>query len=343
MSQNAANNPSAYQHPLAVVQHWQTPSTPEPLRADLALVQRVGRLSRNQAKEIILKGDLRLNQLAIKPSKRLQGGETLELWRIPPDKLEDAQDLKVGVIEANSDFLIVNKPPDLAIHPTARYLYRTLTQWLKQEYPSQTPHPCHRLDRETSGIVVCARSKTAQSHLKSAFALGTIEKTYLAIVRGHLSEKLTLSYPLQLQGDAGLVRIRMVHNKNGLASHTCITPLAYHQDTNRTLVRCVPHTGRQHQIRAHLALAGYPIVGDKLYAMGDEFFDAFTQNTADLSLLEHHRQALHAHCISFTFNNQLYTYTAPFPDDLKSLFNIKQAILFEDFHHSSALPLQADF
>ncbi len=317
-----ANNPTAFGNDKAVVLHWQVPATAAGIRADQFLVQKVGRLSRSKAQHIINKGDLRTVGGPLKCSKILHGGEKLELWRIPPDEKENTDNYGVVVVYEDEDIVIVNKPPDLAIHPTARYLYKTLTHWLKEHYPDNIPHPCHRLDRETSGLVLCARSKSAESQLKTAFMRGEVEKTYLAIVRGHLTKQQILNWPLGLQGDRGLVRIRMIHDAtNGAPSQTIVKPIQFCENTNRSLVQCHPKTGRQHQIRAHLALAGHPIVGDKLYAMGDAYFDAFTKGEANLQpeQIDHSRHALHAHQLAFMLNGRKYQFTQPLPDDLACL------------------------
>jgi 23S rRNA pseudouridine1911/1915/1917 synthase len=307
-----------YLHPKAVVQTWRVPHFMGGIRADQYLVYKIGRLSRTRAQNLIISGDFRSVQGSLKASRRFFGGEAVQLWRMPPDEAPLTLK-KIDVLFENDDFIVINKPADLVIHPTARHLYQTLTHWFLQKYPINTPHPCHRLDRETSGVLIAARNKKTQSYIKSSFMHGKIGKTYLAIVRGNIKNPLHITWPLALQGDRGLVRTRMIRDdETGLASETNVQPLQYYPDSDRTLVECRPKTGRQHQIRAHLSLAGFPIVGDKLYAMGDEYFDAFTQNKA-LKRPDHHRQALHAHTLSFELFGKDYTFTAPLPNDLLSL------------------------
>jgi 23S rRNA pseudouridine1911/1915/1917 synthase len=131
---------------------------------------------------------------------------------------------------------------------------------------------------------------------------------------------LSIEAPLALQGERGLVRIRMVPDADGLASRTDVEPVFVDQTTQRTLVRCHPRTGRQHQIRAHLAHAGFPIAGDKLYAMGDTWFDAFTRHALgaeERAQLDHPRQALHAERLSLTGIGA--SFSSPLPDDLRTL------------------------
>ncbi|MBL4817916.1 MAG: RluA family pseudouridine synthase [Deltaproteobacteria bacterium] len=293
-----------------VVQRWYVPHHLGGIRADRYLVHHIGRISRNKAQKIIEAGDFKLSSALLKPSRKLRSGDTVELWRIPPDSPEDLLS-NIKVIFEDEKLLILSKPGDLAIHPTARYLYRTLTYWLKVNYPGQSIHPCHRLDRETSGLLICAKTKEAESQIKKAFMNGEIHKTYLALVDGRLVRPIICERPLALQGSRGLVAIKMIEDQlDGLPCHTEFKPLHHDPVSNWTLVECTPKTGRQHQIRAHLALEGYPIVGDKLYGMGEAFFDAYTKHEANLTLLPLPHQALHAWKIRFCLDGVEYGFEA---------------------------------
>lgn len=311
----------AFQHPRAVVLRWEVPVGAKAVRADLYLVQKVGRLSRTRAQRIISRGDFRKSDGPLKPSSPLSARDKVELWRIPPD-----DDLPEGppptVLYDEHGLLVLDKPGDLAIHPSARYMNRTVTAWLKKRGQHEAlAHPCHRLDRETSGVLLCASDKGVERELKSAFATNAVQKSYLAVVRGHLVHPQVATFPLGLQGERGLVRIRMIHDPDGLPSETRVAPLAFDAEANRTLVLASPKTGRQHQIRAHLALIGYPIVGDKLYAMGDPFFDAFTREGLPVegAPLEHPRHALHAYEASFVLQGAPRVFRAPWPEELCAL------------------------
>lgn len=312
----------AYGDPEAVVLRWRVPDDAHDERADVYLARKVRRLSRSRAQRIIRQGDFRLETGALKPSSRLTRGTVVELWRMPPDE-PPSDATEPAVLHEDDVLLVVDKPPDLAVHPSARYLKHTLTAWLRSRAKEgeRIANPCHRLDRETSGVLLCAKTRPAESEAKTAFAEGRSEKTYLAIVRGWLREARELTYPLALQGERGLVKIRMVHDEGGLQSVTLVEPLAYDEEVRRTLVLCRPLTGRQHQIRVHLALAGFPLVGDKLYAMGDEWFDAFTRGevTSDDPALDHRRHALHAYGLALDLDGRPRSFRAPLPDELARL------------------------
>jgi 23S rRNA pseudouridine1911/1915/1917 synthase len=321
------SHPSAYNHPDAVVITWQVPPDGAGQRADAYLKAHIRRLSRTRAQRIIDKGEFRSGGRALKASTRMAAGQRVELWRFPPDEGGETDMPEPGVLFEDASILVVNKPGNLAVHPSARYLNRTVTAWLRARNPERPARLCHRLDRETSGVRLCAHAKEAESALKKAFAEGGIKKTYLAVVRGHLppaapdAPPTLIDAPLALQGDRGLVRIRMVVEDGGLPARTLVRSLFFDGETQRSLVACQPLTGRQHQLRAHLAHAGHPIVGDKLYAMGDAYFDAFTRGEAD-GLDEapaHRRQALHAHGIEFHLDGAARRFTSPFPDELSAL------------------------
>ena len=218
--------------------------------------------------------------------------------------------------------LVVNKPAGLSIHPTANCLYKTLTHWLRTQFPSTKINPCHRIDKETSGLVVCAKNRSVEATLKKAFMTGDVEKSYLAVVEGIIEQPLDITIPLALQQGRGLVAIRMIEDKHGKIARTKVKPLLHNTLLQRSLVLCHPKTGRQHQIRAHLSLLGHALLGDKLYGQSDEFFDRLTRGFDDgLSMLAHTRHALHAARLRFTLNGRRFVFRAPFPEDLNSLIS----------------------
>lgn len=316
-----ATDELAFGQAHAVALRWQVPAGSGRIRADLHLCAKIPRLSRTRAQRIIARGDFRGPKGALKPATRLAAGDAVELWRIPPDSALPPERAP-RVLYEDDDLVVLDKGGDLAVHPSARYLFETVTAFLRSRaHPEAPAHPCHRLDRETSGVLICAKRRPAERAWKSAFAAGEVKKQYLAVVRGHLNAAHTIDCPLALQGERGLVRIRMVRDPAGLPSRTQVVPIAHDEVAERTLVLALPLTGRQHQIRAHLADAGHPIVGDKLYAMGDPYFDAFTRFAlpADAPPLEHVRHALHAYEAQARIEGKVWRFRAPFPAELASL------------------------
>jgi 23S rRNA pseudouridine1911/1915/1917 synthase len=204
------------------------------------------------------------------------------------------------------------------MHPTAKFHFTTVTARLRQQFPDEELAITHRLDLETSGVLLVARNKEAEVALKRAFFEKRVHKRYLAICRGVLEGEGVIDQPLGLAG--GLVRVKMAVRTDGLPSRTRYR--AVRVVGERTLVEAQPETGRQHQIRAHLDFIGHPVVGDKLYP--DEAIFAEYQDHGYSSVagrLEHERQALHAHELSFPhpLSGERVTVSSPLPDDLTDL------------------------
>ncbi len=219
--------------------------------------------------------------------------------------------------------MVVDKPAGLPMHASAKFYFNTLTRVLSETYPNQVTQICHRIDRETSGLVVVARDRQAASVLKQAFANRQVKKKYLAIVHGvpNWNEK-RIDLPLGLAGSAARISIRMVVRPDALPATTIVRVIAK-RDTY-SLLMCVPVTGRQHQIRAHLAAVGFPIVGDKLYAHGDDAFAEYCDSGMTdhlLNMFVLHRQALHAAWIEFPHprGGHLVTVSSPMPRELTEL------------------------
>lgn len=310
---------------IKVSSSWVVPHNAHGLRADQYLKRHIGRISRSRVQRIIRAKDFCLDHQDIKISSRVRSGQLATLSRFAPDHESDLDGFKVEIIFEDEDLLVLNKPSGLSVHPTANCLYRTLTYWLRQHYPHQRINPCHRLDKETSGIIICAKNSRSESEIKTAFMHSLVSKTYLAIVNGQLLGKMVIARPLALQGSRGLVAIRMIEDQEGKPSITKVSPLSFDPKSQRSLVACKPITGRQHQIRAHLSLCGHAIVGDKLYGHGDEFFDSYSRGDRGAhACLEHHRHALHAARVAICFRRRPLIFRCPLPEDLAGLIEKKQ-------------------
>ena len=166
-------------------------------------------------------------------------------------------------------FVIFDKPSGVLIHPQNRDTQYSLVDELKYQFGLEA-NIAHRIDQETSGLVLCARDKQSEKDIKAMFEFRNIEKKYLALVHGEFKEELVIEEPLLRREDENaIVRMIVKVHPDGKASKTTITPLEYIPHANMTLVECKPFTGRQHQIRVHLFHVKHPIVGDPIYGQDE--------------------------------------------------------------------------
>ena len=296
-------------------------------RLDRYLQQKIHRLSRNRIQQII-RERLRCETRPLKPSSAVTAGLRFTLLKDVDDEPEAEPKDAIDVIHDDAHLIVLNKPAGLAVHPSARYFRHTVTQWLSDHARGADgvrPDLAHRLDRETSGVLACGRGVDANRRLKFAFARRETEKTYLALVRGRIAEEgwFRLDAPMRLTEH---VKVVMEVHPEGMASLTECRVLergAFTRDGEGcSLVECRPRTGRQHQIRVHLAHFGHPIVGDKIYGRPLEQFLRFCKGEKtedDVRGLRHHRHALHAWrlVIPHPATGAPLPLTAPLADDLQ--------------------------
>jgi 23S rRNA pseudouridine1911/1915/1917 synthase len=213
------------------------------------------------------------------------------------------------------------------MHPTASYHKHTLSYLLRTRYApdgGRSPQIAHRLDRETSGIVLCGCTRSSERKLKMAFEAHRVQKTYLAIVRGEVADDaMTIDFPLASAREGLHVRME-VRPEDGLPAHTELR--VRERAGGHSLVELSPKTGRQHQLRVHLSAIGHSIVGDKLY--GPELEAPFLEYiesgmTAELEArLGHDRHALHAHAVELEHPSDAspLRVVSPLPEDLRRLW-----------------------
>lgn len=295
-------------------------------RLDRYLQQKISRLSRTRIQKLI-RERLRCESGSLKPASPVYGGLHFVLLKDVDDTPEPEAGGPVRIVYDDPHLVVVDKPPMMAVHPSARYFRHTLTQWLGEHALGEDgvrPDLAHRLDRETSGLVACGRGVEATRRLKAAFARRDIEKSYLALVEGRVNrESFDVDLPLRLTERA--LKVVMEAHPEGMPSRTRVTVLRHGRvsadGASVTLLECRPHTGRQHQIRVHLQAIGHPIVGDKIYG-GDEarflrFYEgALTEE--DQVALRLPRQALHAFRLGLPHphTGARLQVEAPLPEDI---------------------------
>jgi 23S rRNA pseudouridine1911/1915/1917 synthase len=307
--------------PDSIVLAFRVPNELDGQRLDRFVQWRIPRLTRSRAREIVEHCAHLSDGTRRGASERVRAGEIVLLVR--ERFVEPEVPREFGVLHEDDAITVVDKPAGLPVHPSATYHRNTLTSLMTLRFGRGGPHICHRLDRETSGIVVCAIPGPDEAAVKHQFASRTVEKEYLAIVRGRMAD------------DAGRIELPLARAREGLHLRMEVHPEGLPASTEyrvvdrrreHTLVHLWPHTGRQHQLRVHLAALGHPIVGDKLYGPGSsaEFEEWVETGMTDelRGRLGHERQALHAFrcAIDHPRTGARMRFEAPLAPDLVALW-----------------------
>jgi 23S rRNA pseudouridine1911/1915/1917 synthase len=289
-------------------------------RLDHFLKRRIGRLSRTRIQQIIKDQISFPDGRRARPSTAVRAGEIILLRR--PAPVEPDVPRRFDVLYEDESVLVIDKPAGLPMHTTAKFWRNTLTALLRELYPGERMDVAHRIDRETSGVLLIARGARAASFLTKAFARRAVAKTYLALVKGVPPEEGEIDVPLKLLDTPSHVMMGRAApgDPEGLPAVTryrVVRRFAAH-----ALVEARPETGRQHQIRVHMAALGYPIVGDKLYAASEALFMRACEEGVTPELLACFdnlpRHALHAHRLTFPHpaTRAPLTVESPLPADL---------------------------
>jgi len=292
-------------------------------RLDRFIQHRIPRLSRTRAQEVVRSCAYRADGTRRRPSDRVRAGENVVLVRPPFE--EPNVPLYFDVLYEDDAVLAVDKPAGLPVHPSATYHKNTLTYLLRQRFGPNAPQIAHRLDRETSGLLLCGRTRAAERDLKIGFENRRVSKRYLAIVRGVMPEdEGRIELPMDRAKEGLHILMEVTPDGEGYPSVTRYRVVARRDDA--TLVSLAPESGRQHQLRVHLSALGFPIIGDKLYGPegSQPFLDYIETGMTDelRQRLGHDRQALHAYQLEFMHpaKQEPMTLTAPLADDLVRLW-----------------------
>lgn len=242
-------------------------------RLDKALTDALPDLSRMQWQRLIREGHVTVDGTRAKASYRIAGGETL-VANIPEvvEAEVTAESIPLDILYEDSDLIVVNKPPGMVVHPSLGHTGGTLVNALLAHCPDlegvggeRRPGIVHRLDKDTSGLIVAAKHDQALWYLQNQFKQRTVAKVYLALVNGSLQPpEAIIDAPI---GRDPRNRQKMAVTPTGSAdarpAQTAFQALTYY--TDYTFVECRPRTGRKHQIRVHMAYIGFPIAGDRTY------------------------------------------------------------------------------
>jgi 23S rRNA pseudouridine1911/1915/1917 synthase len=311
-----------------------------PIRVDKFLATFLTDVSREYVQDLIHNQLVLKNGIIVKKPKELVSrGDIIEVNTTQLKKQnftsisqEEKTTLynKVQVIFEHKDFLIIDKPAGLLVHKTNNPESYSLADIILKQYPEirgvrdkyqskeaelqERDGIVHRIDKDTSGIIVMARNQKAFEILKQLFQDRQVYKEYICLVRGHLRESHgNITYPIIRSKLDHTKRVAVVNTKqSGIKERTAHTEYWVEQEYSQgSLLRVVIHTGRTHQIRVHMKAIGHPIIGDILYGGKLE-----AQDTNPLS-----RQFLHAHKMSFTYKGEEYSFISDLPLDLQDILS----------------------
>ena len=210
------------------------------------------------------------------------------------------------LIEFN-DFAIFDKPTNLMVHPISKSTPYSLLDEIRFHF-GEDANLIHRIDAETSGLVIVGKNKKSEIALKDMFQEKKYHKSYLAIVQGKIEKEITIDKPIDKEGK--LIGVRMAIDENGKESTTIIKPLKYNEQRDITLVEALPLTGRQHQIRIHLHSIGHTILGDPIYGIDDENAENYLNKSLSeedrFTVTKSHRLWLHANYLEFEYKSVIY-------------------------------------
>jgi 23S rRNA pseudouridine1911/1915/1917 synthase len=285
---------------------------------------------------------VRVNDGEVEPDHVVHKDDAIQytIWHAEPEV-----DYTYEVLYEDDDILAVSKSGNIPVHACGVFITHTLIARLKEDFGS-TLNLCHRLDRETSGAVLLARNREANRALARQFSNGQVDKEYIALVYGRVARRTFLidapigkvdiryQYPIEYEFGkendlATYLPKRVVDFEDGKPARTRCQVL--HGGENRSVLRVTPEQGRTNQIRVHLAHAGHPVVGDKIYALSGELrdellSDGLTDRVRAALVLPRH--ALHCEQLRFAHprTGKSVAVNAPVPDDMRSLTNALGAL-----------------
>jgi 23S rRNA pseudouridine1911/1915/1917 synthase len=266
-------------------------------------VMRTLNFTQGQAQRHIAKGRLLIDGVSMTyTGAKVQGDVQMVFFR-PKGK-------GVKPTFQTNDFMIFEKPSGVLVHPnTMATPYSMLDE--VRSIAGDNANSTHRIDMETSGLLLSSKHKKAETIIKGSFEKRSIKKTYLAWVDGKLTQPFTSTQPIKVNKEGyDKTKHKVFIAEDGKASHTDFVPLSYDEVLDASLVACYPRSGRLHQIRIHLFHVKHPILGDPIYGASYEASDAYLDMIqSDEERLIHHgapRLMLHAQSLAFTYGNEFF-------------------------------------
>lgn len=301
------------------------------MRLDQALTKLLPDYSRTQIQLWLESGEIKLNELNVKARTLVIGGEQVTVSAsLKPQTAWEAQAIPLDVVHEDDDVLVINKPVGMVVHPAAGNANNTLLNALLHHCPALKEMPragiLHRLDKDTTGLLIIAKTPAALKNLSRQLKNRTITRIYRAIIAGVLVSGGTIDEPIARHP---LNRKKMTVTETGKPSVTHYRVIERYRAYTQVKVQL--ETGRTHQIRVHMAHAHHPILGDPVYGGRLQLPKGASAPLVDM-LRKFKRQALHAVELKFTHPTTKKTIQchAPVPDDMQALIDVLKADVTHD-------------
>ncbi|MFC1900834.1 RluA family pseudouridine synthase [Chloroflexota bacterium] len=285
------------------------------IRLDRYVTDQFPDLSRTRVQKLIEDGHIRINDGIVKPGVKLNTEDRITVNLPPPPQSSlEPEEIPLHILYEDNDLLVIDKPAGLTVHPAPGHPEHTLVNAVLAHFShlpdtgdSQRPGIVHRLDKDTSGVMLVAKTATGHENLTDQFKSRSITKVYTVLVKGHLTpEDGIIEAPIG-RDPRRRQRMAVVGESRGREARTAYHVIEYIGEY--TLLEVKPETGRTHQIRVHLDAIGYPVAGDKVYG----------GKSAHLS-----RQFVHASRLGFTLpsTGDYVEFSAPLPADLEKALKV---------------------
>lgn len=290
-------------------------------RLDQAVAEIFTDFSRSRLKEWLLAGNIKVDgEVITKPRTKMMGGEAITLLaEIEAEDRWEAQDIPLDIVYEDDDILVINKPRDFVVHPGAGTPDRTVLNALLHHYPSIAEVPragiVHRLDKDTTGLMVVAKTVPAQTRLVRALQKRKITREYEAIAIGRMTAGGKVEQPI---GRHSTKRVLMAVTPTGKEAVTHYRVAEHFREHTRIRLRL--ETGRTHQIRVHMSYLQHPLLGDTPYGGRARIPSGASEQLTDM-IRQFDRQALHAAMLRFDHpvTGELLEFQAPIPDDMVAM------------------------
>ncbi len=289
------------------------------IRLDKYINEQRPEISRTQAQRLIDEGLVKVNGAAARPAYKITVGDLISITIPPPlPSSLSPEDIPLKIVYEDNDVIVVDKPAGLTVHPAPGHPEHTLANAILSHLPAiadtgewQRPGIVHRLDKDTSGLIIIAKNNLAHQKLTEQFKARTVKKVYLTLVRGKVTpDQGTIEAPIG-RDRSHREKMAITDRSHGREARTKYRVLKHLG--SYSLLETIPETGRTHQIRVHLAAIGYPVIGDKVYGVKSPLLD---------------RQFLHAQRIKFQLpsSGKEVEFSSELPTDLTGVLQALEQV-----------------